>query len=231
MDFEKLKKYIELEQSRDSRPMHAYTDLFMSLLLTIKDLEKAELEESSKELTYSLMVPHIVTAMEVYFRDSLSAIFRLCKYESFSGKLNNLLKKKYSVDEIIELESEGLHFLQVIPSEMSFQSIQSIGGNYDNFFTSGFINEIQKNQFRYEHLPESIMSVTSETLASVAELFSTRHEIIHNPNSTYLSVKHEVLNSFTEASLKFVFCANMVIEDFIMNNAKKKLNKTEQVEA
>jgi hypothetical protein len=57
-------------------------------------------------------------------------------------------KQKYTPQEIIELESEGLHFLQVIPRELSFQSIEQIAGAFDNFIPGGLIKQIQKRRIQ-----------------------------------------------------------------------------------
>ena len=119
MDYNKIKEFVASQRSRNPRPMKALTKSMISTATLVSEIEKSEFTNNSEALATHLIVPHLVTIMECYFRDSLDAIFRLCKKEAFMGILNKLIKKKYSVEEIIELEAEGLHFLQKKPRGQS----------------------------------------------------------------------------------------------------------------
>ena len=167
--------------------MKAFTDSMLIITTATQELDQAVFTPTTKALFQQMLIPRLVTAIECYFRDSLDAIFRLCKHTAFLPALNKLIKQKYSAQEIIELEAEGLHFLEIIPREMSFQALDLITAAYDNFIPTGFTNEMKQKQYRFKHHPDSMMEVTDQTLAQIAELFSLRHQIVHNPHGQMLS--------------------------------------------
>lgn len=221
MDYDKIKKFVDSQRSRDAHPIKAFSRSMINTTTLAAEIEDTEFTDKSRSLVLHLIVPHLVTIMECYFRDSLDAIFRLCKYESYVINLNKLIKKKYSVQDIIELEAEGLHFLQIIPRELSFQSLEQIISVYDNFVDTDFSSEIQKHQYRMKDYPDYIMEVTDDTLKGLSEMFFLRHEIIHNPNVKELNETTPDIGCYIDIVWGFIFCANQVIEKFIGDNLKK----------
>jgi len=223
MDYKKIKEFVASQRLRNPHPMRALTKSMISTATLVSEIENSEFTNNSEALVTHLIVPHLVTIMECYFRDSLDAIFRLCKKEAFIGVLNKLIKKKYSVEEIIELEAEGLHFLQIIPREMSFQSLEQITSVYDSFVDTKFSKEIQEHQYRMKDYPDDIMKVTDVTLKGLSEIFELRHEIIHNPNVKMLNEQVLDINKYIDIVWSFMFCANAIIENFIGNNLKDSI--------
>ena len=226
MKHEDIREFVRSQRSRDPRPMNAFVSSMLSLTNASKELDGIEMSASSKTLLKHLIVIHVVTVLECYFRDSIDAIFRLCEHGAFVPALNKLAKQKYSIQEIVELEAAGLHILQVIPREMSFQSLEQISGAFDNFISAGFVKEVGKHQFRFKDLQSQIMEVSAKTLADLATLFSTRHELVHNPDEKVLRANPPDLECCIETVWNFVFCANAVIENFIGDNLKESVALT-----
>jgi hypothetical protein len=136
--------------------------------------------------------------------------------------LDKVVKTKYSVREILELEKEGLHFLETIPQQLSFQNLKQICSVYDNIFVRGFTKEIQEKQYRFKDLPDHIMQVAPETLASMEQLFSLRHELIHNPRSNHRSSVDDFME-FLGHVWDFVFCSDQVIMGFVGDHLKGEI--------
>jgi hypothetical protein len=222
MDYHKIKEFIAAQRSRDPRPLKSFENSLLAVIKTCEEMDSTELEAQSKALLTNLMITYLVTIIECYFRDSLDAIFRVCKHTAYLPALNKLLKQKYTAQEIIELEAEGLHFLQVIPRELSFQSLDQISGAYNNFI-DGFVKEIMKRQFRFASHQLKVMQVTDKTLSVMSELFSLRHSIVHNPNNKTLRDTIPDIDTYIEVVWDFVFCANITIEEFMGNNLKKSV--------
>ena len=205
--------------------MSAFTKSMLALAKAVEELEQLSASQEAKSLFMHLGAIHFVTVIECYFRDSLDAIFRLCRHEVFTPALGKLVKQKYSIQELVELEAEGLHILQIIPREMRFQSIEQISGAFDNFFPAGFIKEIRKRQYRFKGLESQIMEVNDKVLTDVAKLFSSRHELVHNPDEKYIRSAAKSYSAHLGSVWNFVFCANQTIEDFIGDNLKSNLRK------
>lgn len=225
MDIEKIQDFIKSQRTRDSRPMTAFTTSIKVVTRSAGELQNAKLSEDSFALISHLMVIHLVTIIECYFRDALGCILQLCKYNVFVPCLNKLIKQKYSLQEIIELEAEGLHFLDVIPGEMSFQRIDQISAAFDNFFPCGFLNEIQKRRFRFKKIPHHEMFVDGKTLAILGSMFSLRHENVHNPNEETIRSDIPDLGKFIEMAWNLVFCADAAIGEFIGANIRDQVNE------
>lgn len=206
--------------------MKAFVNSMLALTNTANELGGTEMSFPSKSLLMQLTVIHLITTLECYFRDSLDAIFRLCAHTAFLSALGKLVKQKFSLQEIVELEAKGLHILQVIPREMSFQSLEQISSAFDNFLIGGFVKEVEKRQFRLENMPSHVMEVNAKTLADLAALFAARHELVHNPNEKILRGALPDFEKHIETVWNFVFCANMAIEKFIGENLKDSIAKS-----
>jgi hypothetical protein len=115
-----------------------------------------------------------------------------------------------------------LHFLETIPQQLSFQSLNQICFIYDNFFVKGFSEEIQKYEYRFEDLPDHIMRVSPDTLASIEKLFSLRHELIHNPSSNHRSSEDAFMEFFFHV-WDFVFCSDKAIMRFVGDHIKDEV--------
>lgn len=202
--------------------MDSFCTQMISLTKSFEEMENSNLSEGTKSLFSNLAVTRLVTLIECYYRDSLDAIFRLCKPTAYLPSIDKIIKAKYSAREILELELQGLHFLEIIPQQLSFQSIGQICSVYDHYFEKGFRKEIQENKFRFKNYPEHIMEVTDPTFSTIENLFALRHEIIHNPGMTVQKSKQDV-SSYLEHVWNLVFCSDQAIINFMETHIKEEV--------
>lgn len=221
MEYEKILLFVRAQRSRHPQPMMAFTKSLLELLKSLSELQSLTASQPTKTIFTHLAQIHFVTVIECYFRDILGAIFKICNPEAFAPALGKLAKQKYSVQEIVELEAKGLHILQVLTGELKFQNLHQITSVFDNFFPSGFIKSISEHKYRFGDLPDKIMEVNSATLRVLNQVFSERHELVHNPSEELIRGAPQDMDAKWTSVWCFVFCSNMVIEEFIANNAKK----------
>jgi hypothetical protein len=220
MNYDEISRFVVAQRSRDPRPMNAFCQSMLGLANAATELQRSEMSPAGKSLLMHLTVVHLVTVMECYFRASVDAIVRLCKREAFLPALGRFAKQKYSVQDIVELEARGLHVLQVIPRELSFQSLEQIANVFDQFFPAGFVKVLGRRQFRFKDNPDYVMQVNSKELSELSALFEVRHEIVHNPSEASLLRASGLAESHVDAVWCFVFCANAAIEEFIGENLR-----------
>ena len=202
--------------------MGSFGTQMITLIKSFEEIENSNLSEDTKILFSNLAVTRLVTLIECYYRDSLDAIFRLCKHTAYLPSIDKIIKAKYSVREILDLELQGLHFLETIPRQLSFQNIGQICSVYDHYFEKGFRKEIQENQFRFKDHPEHIMEVTDPTFSTIENLFELRHEIIHNPGMTIRESKQDI-SSYLEQVWNLVFCSDQAIINFMETHVKEEV--------
>lgn len=85
MDINKIKSNRLASESRDSRPSNTFRDLFNSTDSALKEVAKLGASETTKETLLKNHLVNLVTAVEVYYRDMLDLVFRLCKPDSFEA--------------------------------------------------------------------------------------------------------------------------------------------------
>jgi len=126
MDINKIKKNREAKDSRNNRPIKAFMDLFSATDEALKEVASLGASKATQETLVKSHVINIVTAVEVYYRDMLDSVFRICAPSSFEDKLRKLHDKSYKIDDLVAIYVNRIHPLELIASNHSFQNITNI---------------------------------------------------------------------------------------------------------
>ena len=83
----------------------------------ILEVQQANTSKFSPKLRWLLekqSVITMITASEVYFRDMLDGIFRVCKPEAFRPVLKEIYKSKHDIDDLLDFHVRRVHPLELI---------------------------------------------------------------------------------------------------------------------
>ena len=211
-------------------PSHAFRVGANKALNVLTELK--ELEASVQLLDYVLKanVVYFVTLFEVYFRDMLDLIFKVCKPEIFISKIDKIHERKYKFSEILSLSSSATNPLDLLASSLNFQKW--------SFIEETFSLLLGVKSFK-EEAKKTIWTVSKEVPAENAQeiqlhdddflrlerLLSMRHNFVHDPNPIVKIDEHEVMYELLGAATSVVVSCDICINEFISKNVKSEFLK------
>jgi hypothetical protein len=104
-----------MRANRASRLARPFENFFQSVspCIDAADLVLAgSIDARFTPLLERSVVISTVTAIEVYYRDMLDSIFRICKPSFFVPRLRQLHSEKYDITDVIEIYKLGIHPLE-----------------------------------------------------------------------------------------------------------------------
>lgn len=223
LDVKKITKNTNARNSRNSRPYAAFNDLFNS---TDKALREVLSLNVSKETATTLMNSHVinsVTAVEVYYKDMLDSIFKLCKPSSFEKKMKKLHDKTYNIDDLLDIYVHRIHPLSLIANNLSFQNTYNIEKVFSIIIEEPFFKKIKAGTYRIKENSENEFSLEHKQLELLQELFDMRHELIHNPNTNHSITKDTYFK--IQAAQNVVMFSDFVITQYINDNIDPEIEE------
>ncbi len=217
MDIEKIKSNKRSRKSREGRPIRAFVELYEATDSALKEVVGLGASEATTETLVKSHIINVVTAVEVYFRDMLDSIFRMCKPESFEGKIKKLHDKSYKIDDLLAIYANKVHPLELVADALSFQNIGSIEKTFSTMIDKPFFKEIKQLEWRLKEKPEVKCKIDHSDIQDLEGVFQERHLLIHNPNrglSTSLNSTQERINS----ALGVIMASDLVLTRFINEN-------------
>ncbi|QFT97397.1 hypothetical protein FIU85_08795 [Roseovarius sp. THAF8] len=198
MDFDKVLANREIREARNARPYVNYREGVDQCIAAGRDIVRNEQPSSHQRLLERSVVITFVTHIEVYFRDMLDAVFRVCKPDYFLPHLKHIHQSKYSIEELIHIYQKQIHPLELVSSDMSFQNTDKIEKVFSRFLGGSLWNAAINIQVRIPNRPETAVSFEAEYLEGLKRIFELRHELVHNPkNSPHLTP--DLLKDITNA--------------------------------
>lgn len=217
MNVEQIKNY---RMNRDSRLPHRPFVVFFDTFQQCEEAASAIL--NNRKLPFNLHLERssvitAVTAIEVYYKDVLDGIFRLCLPEFFAPKLKHIHDKKYDISEIWELEHNNISALELVTSSKSFQNIEVIEKVFSKFIDAGFWKTVLELQVIRKDKPDDIVSWNQADLDGLKSTFQLRHELVHNP-ARHSFMSDEVHTNLGKAA-HMVWGSDVVLMNMIANNS------------
>ncbi len=213
MDIERLLQSRALRLTRGGRPFKTFFGMYSEVL----EVQKADTSKLTPKLRWVLekqSVVTMITASEVYFRDMLDGIFRVCKPEAFRPVLKDIYRSKHDIDELLDFYLRRVHPLELIADSFNFQNPSIIASVFDKLIGKPLWKSVIGMSFRVKDRPESEFSLDADHLAAFERSLRLRHELIHNPDSSRRKLdKDEWSDLHSIAGL--IFGCDMVINNFI----------------
>ncbi|PTO95124.1 hypothetical protein CWO08_12380 [Vibrio sp. 10N.286.48.B8] len=220
MNINKINKNIAAKNSRNPRPFATFFDISESTSKAMAEVSSLSVSDETLVTLKNNQIINMVTAVEVYFRDILDAIFKMCERESFEGKLKKLHDKNYKIDEVIAIYENKIHPLELISTSLGFQNTDNINKVFSTLLGDRFIPNLLKLKWKLaKDSDEEASKLYMSDVENLQELFDIRHHLIHNPHkmSTIPDEKIEVL---FESMYGFILASDFAFTEFINANSK-----------
>jgi len=160
-----------------------------------------------------------VTAVEVYFRDTLATIFRVCVPEFFDPHVKQLFPEKFDISDLVELHRNKIDPLDVVLASQSFQNLDRINKIFSRFLVGGDLSKtiVGQRVRKKGDLSEGV-AFEKEYLEGVERTFGLRHELVHDP------ARHSFFNEAVLSDIwstgAFVFHADISLMRYIGKNLR-----------
>jgi hypothetical protein len=217
MDINKIIKNREARDSRSSRPFLAFMELYQATEKAIKEVADLGASPETQETLVKSHVINIVTAVEVYYRDMLDSVFKMCAPCSFEDKLNKLHDRSYKIDDLVAMYKNRVHPLELIASNHSFQNIYNIDKVFTIVIEQPFLKQVRHMKWRLADRPETETEATQENILALQDLFEYRHSLIHNPNKS-LVASVEVTENQIDLAINVVMASDLIMSQYINDN-------------
>ncbi len=188
---------------------------------------KREFPQQFSLLLERSIVITAVTAIEVYYRDMLDAMFRHCTPEFLEPKLKHLHSEKYDIIDILDIYRHRIHPVELITSNQSFQNIERIDKVFSNFTDGNFWKIVLNLEVSLDpdFKAENILVLKNEDFKGLQDIFNLRHELVHDP-ARKAFFTYEILQNL-EKSQAMVFVSDIVLVRIIENNKRTDFDKKE----
>lgn len=222
MDLDRIFRNRANRKIREARPFKG----FLSSAEQCIDAAQAIIEnritsEHNILLTRSVIIT-TVTAIEIYCRDILDFIFKYCDPQFFEPKLKKLHQNKYDILDLIKVYCSEINPLEIIVNDISFQSAEKIEKVFSLFIEKSLWSEVLNLHLRIKDRPESETSFEPEQLEQLKDIFTLRHELVHNPG------RKDFLNEDTlhalEGSMSMMFGVDVVLSQTLQQYKNPKLS-------
>jgi hypothetical protein len=229
-DIETLVANRNARSSRPIRPVTSFTNLANA---TNEALLEVCALGASEETQQTLLKSHIintVTAIEVYYKDILDSVFRVCKSSAFVDKLAKLHDSSYRIGDLVEMHVASVHPLELIASNQSFQNIKSIDTVFTTLIGVPFWKQAKTLQYRMPEVTgETVHKTTHDQIEDMSALFRLRHQLIHNPSAQWILNKDEVGRQI-DSVCAVILASDILINNWMIENIDPELNEEAKAE-
>jgi hypothetical protein len=223
IDIDKVKSNNLARESRDRRPINAFMELYSATESALKEVAALGASETTKETLVKSHLINVVTAVEVYFRDMLDSVFRLCNPEAFESKLKKLHDKNYKIDDLLAIYVNQIHPLELVANNLSFQNISNIEKTFSTLTGKPFFKKAKQMKWRLKDKPELECEINHTDIETLQEIFEERHLLIHNPNSdlkaSLISTEERI-----DSILGVIMASDLVLTQFINENIDPEIS-------
>jgi len=221
LDHHKLLQSRANRQSRIGKPFNTFFETVKQATSAADAIVAGNFAKEFVPLMERAVVICTVTAVEVYFRDMLDAVFRVCSPDFFRPKLRHLHPEKYEIDELLAVYEHRIHPLELVSAGQSFQNTQQIERVFSKLLGRGFWTEVFSTQARIKDDPEKVASFAHADLEALQRVFNLRHELVHDP-AKHSFITSEIKDDLWRCSL-MVFGADIVLMQLLHENADPNL--------
>lgn len=221
MNIERILQTRANRESRIGRPLEVFRSAFSQCLDGGRFVISEPLSKHSNLLKRAVIIS-MVSAIEVYYKDILDGIFRICSPSFFEPHLKSLHPTKYDIAELITFHRKRVHPLELIAANQSFQSVETIDSVFSKFLGKSLWSSVWEMQVRVKDEPETEVSYQPSLLTELQRLFALRHELVHDPtqNTEFSQETVDLINT----SAFLVLGTDIVLMKMIKDNADPKLN-------
>lgn len=221
MDISRILQSRVNRKTRLGKPFSVFQDSFSECHEAARSILDGEISSFTNLLERSVIIT-MVTAIEVYYKDVLDGIFRICSPEFFQPQLKKIHGTKYDIVDLIEIYKKQVHPLELVSANQSFQNIDTINAIFSKFLGRSLWSSVIGMEVRVKEEPEKNGSFTHEDLDALKALFLLRHEIVHSPGKKSFLTEQVIDNAIHASWL--VFGSDIVLMRMITDNQDPSIN-------
>lgn len=222
MDIDKIIENKKARNSRNNRPISAFVELYQATDKAFKEVVDLGASIETQETLIKNHVINIVTAIEVYYRDMLDSVFKMCQPSTFEKKLKKLHDRTYKIDDLVEIYVNKIHPLELIANSHSFQNTNTIDKIFTIIIDKPFLKQIRQLKWRQKDKPETEAEATQEDILALQDLFEYRHLLIHNPNKS-LKTSIEIIEDQINSACGVVMASDFIMSQYLNDNIDPEL--------
>jgi hypothetical protein len=227
VDIGKIENNRKSRKSRNNRPVKAFLDLFSATDQALKEVAKLGASKETQDTLSKSHIINIVTAVEVYYRDMLDSIFRICAPSSFESKLKKLHDKTYKIDDLLSIYTNNIHPLELIANNISFQNITNIEKTFSLLIGKPFFKQTRNIKWRLKDDPEAESEIFQKDIDTLQDLFEYRHLLIHNPNQSINTSINDIEDQIN-SMFGVIMASDLVLTTYINENTDPELVKEQK---
>jgi hypothetical protein len=227
MKFDDILVAINTKKERTGRPFRNFNNSIQELLNAIEYIKSNANLPITDLLTRSIVIT-AVTAVEVFYKDTLDQIFRVCDPVYYKPILKEIHKDKYDIDDLILFYEKGIHPLELISINQSFQNIEVIEAIFSKFLQKKLFKTVLELQVRLSEEQDNIVTFSDKLINSMNSLFKLRHELVHGPGKKMKYDLDILFDLITDTQL-FVFGTEIIIINNMNNHIDKNIQLTNNI--
>ncbi len=221
MRIQEIKQYRNNRVERGAEPIKNFCNVCIECSTASEQLLVSNYENEFSHLIERSIVISFISAVEVYYKDIVDTIFRLCHSEFIKEPLKHIHQNKYDINELVDMHVNMIHPCELVTNGLSFQNIESIERVFSKFLKKGFWSSLNGMQFRFKNMPEKIAIYEDKYLQSLKFLFNLRHELVHDAAKRKF-IDFNLIEHIDNASFCIMF-SNIVLLNMINENIDPEL--------
>lgn len=222
MDIERILQARANRKTRSGRPFIVFQASF-SQCLDAGHSVLADAKSKHAKLLERAVVISMVSAIEVYYKDVLDGIFRLCSPAFFEPHLKRIHPSKYDISELIEFYRKRVHPLELIAANQSFQNSGSIDSVFSKFLGKSLWSAVIGMQVRVKDDPQTEETFEPYLLTDLKSLFALRHELVHDPSQDTV-FSQAIVNQIASSGF-LTFGSDVVLMQMIHENLDPEIEQ------
>lgn len=180
MRIQEIKQYRSNRVERGTQPSKNFCASAIECNDAAEKILETNYESDFSHLLERSIVISFISAVEVYYKDMIDSVFKLCSPDFIKEPLRHIHQNKYDIDDLIDMHLNNIHPCELVTNGLSFQNIENIEKVFSKFLKKGFWNSLNGMQFRFKDMPKKIAIYDDKYLKSLKILFDLRHELIHD---------------------------------------------------
>lgn len=223
MRIQEIKQYRSNRAERGAEPIKNFCNIGIECSTASNQLLENNYQSEFSHLIERSIVISFISAVEVYYKDIVDTIFKLCNPEFIKEPLKHIHQNKYDINDLIDLHVNMIHPCELVTNGLSFQNTESIERVFSKFLKKGFWSSLNGMKFRFKDTPKKIATYEDKYLQSLKYLFNLRHELIHDAAKRKF-IDSDLIKHIDNASLCVIF-SNIILLKMINENLDPELKR------
>lgn len=183
-------------------------------------------KDQHAQLLERAVVVSMVSAIEVYCKDTLDLIFKYCDPVFFEPFLKQIHPRKYDISELVDFYRHRVHPLELISANQSFQNAEAIDAIFGKFLGKSLWGSVFGMRLRVKDDPETELELQAFMLDELKQVFALRHKLVHYPTSKPLNLK-EIAYQIQLVTV-FFMGVDIVLTEMMLKNKDPELDAVPQ---